>query len=79
MAVRPETLQNPERGLDLLDREAAEGARPRKRDDAAAELAAVRERIEAAKKIRPLRPSPHCCGTCWGDGRDAAIRVIEGK
>jgi len=35
-------------------------------------------RIAAARDLRPPREgSPHC-GCCWGRGRDAAIRAIEG-
>lgn len=53
------------------------GRRPEPQDqvDAAADLA---RRIEAARNLRAPRPSIEHCGHCWGEGRDAAIRVIEG-
>jgi len=79
MSVKPETLQNPERGLDLQNRE-AEGKAPRKREEpvaAAGELEHLRERIAAAKATTPKDPIPHC-GDCYRRGWTAALRSLEG-
>ena len=43
--------------------------------DAAEDLAT---RLQAARDLVPSRDEQLHCGHCWGQGRDAAIRVIEG-
>jgi len=48
---------------------------PRK-PDAAADLAA---RLQAARDMVPSRDEQLHCGHCWGQGRDAAIKAIEGS
>jgi hypothetical protein len=44
--------------------------------DPAGELAALKERIEAARRLPP--PSGVNDGAVWANGRDAAIKAIEG-
>jgi len=68
MAVRPESLENRERDDT---RPPAVGA--------AAELAALRQRIEAAKLVMPSTPHERHCFNCFTFGRDAAIRAILGE
>ena len=79
MAVRPSTLENPERDLRLATRgPIAPIAEEEPRHAAPAEeLRTIRERIEAARKLRPQAKDLHCAD-CFGRGRDAAIRLIEG-
>ncbi len=36
-------------------------------------------RLQAARDVVPPRDGQLHCGHCWGQGRDAAIRVIEGE
>jgi hypothetical protein len=36
------------------------------------------ERIAAARALRPPKPQIEHCGHCWGEGRDAALRALEG-
>lgn len=84
MAVKPIALDNPERDLALDNRGVTLPADPpttlRAREHpAAVELRELKGRIEDARKLRPAKPEPHCCGSCWGGGRDAAIRAIEGE
>lgn len=67
LAVRPESLENREAGT----RSPA--------PDAAAELAALRQRIEAAKRVTPESPRERHCINCFTFGRDAAIRAILGE
>jgi hypothetical protein len=59
--------------------EAAKDPQPVKKggtkDAEAPNLAA---RVAAARHLRPDLREIHC-GHCWGTGRDAALRVIEGE
>jgi hypothetical protein len=73
MSVRPETLENPERDLNLVNRQEDERSAKRKRDEAAG----FRERIETARQLKPEGSDLHCVD-CFQRGRDAAIRLIEG-
>lgn len=73
MSVRPETLENREQGL-------TGGSKPpRKREEAAAELEALRARIATAKATdRPKDSLPHC-SDCFRRGWRSAIAAIEGE
>lgn len=71
MSVRPETLENPERGLEISTREAKP---PRKREEHTAETRAFLDRL---KKARDLKPIALHWWECWRRGRDAAIATIE--
>lgn len=51
--------------------------RPKGEPDPAEASPSLAERIEAARALRPPRSSAVHCGCCFGQGRDAAIRVIE--
>lgn len=42
------------------------------------ELKAIRERIAAAREVKPNERDRHCLD-CFEKGRNAAVRVIEGK
>jgi len=77
MAVRPENLENPERAMDLSTRE--DDPKGRKREDpAAAELKALRERIEAVKAEPPLARYPEpACRACFVSGWAAAVKALE--
>jgi len=55
--------------------EAIAQMKPR-RPDTTTELATLRERIEHSRGL--LAPRGACCGHCWGEGRAAALRVIDG-
>lgn len=79
MAVKAETLETPERGLNLVARDGPEEERAAKakKAEASAELAAMRERIHGAKRLEPAGAQQHC-RDCFQKGRDAAIKAIEG-
>lgn len=80
-------LDNQEKGMSLNNRE-PRGSKKAQDDierfkkgeaSAEAELQGLRERIAAAKEI--TTPAPvHCsdCAQAFANGRDAAIKVIEG-
>jgi hypothetical protein len=73
MSVKAINLDNQERDMNLITRE--NGEEKPKREDHAATLRAMRERIAAAKAIRP--DGAHC-RDCFEQGRNAALRAIEG-
>ena len=79
MAVRPETLENPERGLSLVTREPAE-VEPLEDstagDHAAAELRALRDRIQEIRETHPKDAMPHC-RACYQRGVEAALRALD--
>jgi hypothetical protein len=78
MAVRPETLDNQERGLELTTREDADGKAGRRREDpAVGELKALRERIAAVLAAEPKDEAPHC-SDCFRRGWKAGLRGLEG-
>lgn len=84
MAVRPQSLNTPERGLELENRgpeavQAPADPTPEAEpvDGAAEELRELRERIAQARKVVPGRDGLHC-RDCFERGRDAALRMIEG-
>jgi hypothetical protein len=83
MAVRPESLETPERGLVLEDRgpavvPARVQAGPEDLEDTGlSELEELRDRIEKARRIEPGPQALHC-RDCFTRGRDAALKVIEG-
>lgn len=70
MAVKTETLQIPERDLDLANREGGD-VRGRKREEA------LRERIARARELKPRLHCSHCA-QAFADGRDAVLKVLEG-
>lgn len=82
-------LRNPEEGLELLNRDEGKLARKRPesvelralRNETAAlreELAGVKARIEAARKLEPkILHRVHNCRTCFRQARDATILAIE--
>jgi len=85
MAVKPEQLDHPERGLDLTTRD-PRGATKVATDiervkhgtpDAEGELQTLRARIEPARTLQPSPEQRHCLD-CFEKGRDAALRLIEG-
>jgi hypothetical protein len=64
--IRPESLDAPERGLEIATPE----------ETVEFEERPLRERIAAA---RHLVPSPQeGCRSCWQHGRDAAIALVAG-
>jgi hypothetical protein len=76
MSVKSRELENPERGLELQNRDAGDERGRRREDSAGAELRALRERVAAVKSTKPLDPVPHC-GDCYRRGWAAAVRAIE--
>ena len=79
MAVRPESLDTPERGMILEDRgPAAAGGPAESEDPVEAELRTLRERIDQARNVEPGTKILHC-RDCFHRGRDAALRLIEGR
>lgn len=74
MAVRPETLETPERDLSL---EMRPGPRSGSGSDASdsAELARLRGRLGDLKLVRP--PGGLGCRDCWDRGRLAIIAEVE--
>ena len=83
MAVRPESLDTPERGMMLENRGPAVAsarvqAAPEAPEDAVVgELEELKARIEKARRIEPGPKVLHC-RDCFTRGRDAALKVIEG-
>lgn len=71
MAVRPETLETPERDMHLMTR-APLVAEP----DAVDVQAELARRVEAARKMDP--PPDVGCRDCWHRGREAALGLIAG-
>lgn len=76
MAVNVADLTTPEQGQPLATRQRRQVA-TEAREDPAAELAALRARIEAARTIEPSAKERHCLD-CYTRGRNAAIKAIEG-
>jgi hypothetical protein len=74
MAVKPQSLENPERGLNLDAREPA--PKEERKRDAAADSA--RRRLqELLDQARELRPVARHWFDCWCQGRDAALAAVE--
>lgn len=74
MAVRPESIENPERDLEVTTRE-GDGKGGRKREDPP-ECRALRERLATARALTPQGRELHWRAS-WDQGRDAAIASIE--
>lgn len=71
MSVKPETLDNQERGMDLSSRE---GKSPKKGEEAAVDLQDLRARIAAA--VIP-KDTVSVCGDCFRRGWVATLSEIE--
>ena len=71
MSVKPEMLDNQERGMDLSTRG---GKAPRKREDLTPERLAFLGQLEKARELKPI--TLHWWD-CWRQGRDAAVVAIE--
>lgn len=85
MALRPESLDTPERGMDLEDRRPAvlraapdPVSEAEQEDSPADELRRLRLRIATARHVAPGPKGLHC-RDCFARGRDAALKVIEGE
>lgn len=88
MSIMPDELENPERSLDLENRDERRPRRPRlgpvpvlaqaAEPSAEEQLAALRTRIASARRLKVDRGALHC-RDCWERGRDAALDLIEGK
>jgi hypothetical protein len=77
MAIRPETLQTPERGMALTDRGPAAAAPLLPEDEPEGdERQLFMDRLEAARHVEPEGKDLHC-RDCFRRGRDAAVRKIE--
>lgn len=75
MAILPETLETPERDLELLTR--APGTAEDGPDfDEADELRVLRAKIEAARSLQASPRDMHC-RDCFQRGRDATLRALE--
>lgn len=69
MSVKANSLENPERDLQMTTREATEPSE-------AGKLAALRQRIAEAKVATPDAPIPEC-RDCYRRGWMAALRALE--
>ncbi len=79
MSVTSETLEHPERDLDLVNRDMK--GKPRTKPGAAPaddELQALRQRIGSAKATVGQDPKSHC-RDCFQRGWLAAVREIAGE
>ncbi len=74
--VKPETLENPERGMDLTTRGPVMDVAVRVDVAGAPELQALRARIKALKVTPPEDRAPHC-RACFMRGAEAALRALE--
>ena len=74
-AIHPETLETPERGLELSDRAAAapEPEPEPERDDSE-----IRRRIQAMKEALPIAVQGSC-RACFHRGARAALEVVGGE
>jgi hypothetical protein len=86
MSIEPETLEIPERDLELSNRGRKKKRTVDPEPETEDELASLRERVEAAA-LDPGRDraailehdsQPHC-GDCFTRGWVAAVRVIRGE
>jgi hypothetical protein len=64
--IRPETLQNPEQGLELTDRDVRTFSDPQ----------TLADRIAVARRLSPSMNDG--CRDCWSHGRNAAVAAITG-
>jgi hypothetical protein len=91
VSVNPDALDNPERSLALENRETRTTRRrlapipsavaaviASAPTAAEAELAEIKGRLAAARKLRPAPEVLHC-RDCFGRGRDAVLDFIEGR
>ena len=75
MAVRPESLETPERDLSLRTRE--EAPPPVRKPSAFEELRALKEKIVALRQAPPPDAKPHC-RDCFLRAVRATLDAIEG-
>jgi hypothetical protein len=73
MAVRPESLETPERGMGLENRGPAAAGPPLPEGD---EREMFMARLEAARHVEPEGKDLHC-RDCFRRGRDAAVRKMD--
>lgn len=66
------------RGMTSTDPKGAEGARQEMKKNGR-QAKSLAERLEAARALTPSQAAECHCGHCWANGRDAAIRAIEGE
>lgn len=78
MNVTPETLDNPERELDIANRDMKGKSRAKTGTPADDELQALRQRIGAAKSTVGQDPKSHC-RDCFQRGWKAAVKEIAGE
>lgn len=71
MAVKPEQIENPERAIDLSNREI--GSAKKVAHD---ELKALRARIAELHATIPQDSRPHCAD-CYRRGWAAALRALQ--
>jgi hypothetical protein len=64
-------------GADLENRQAGR-RRPEPEPAPSPAPADLATRLAAARALRPPDLRHEHCGHCWGEGRDAALRAIEG-
>ena len=78
MTVKPESLENAERDLELLTRDVKGGKKATAiaAGSAEEELMALRQRIAAAMTLTPEAPIPEC-RDCYRRGWQAALRSLE--
>ncbi len=77
MSVTPDHLENPERDLDLANRDLKGKPRAKGGAPPADELQALRQRLDTAK-VAGADTNPHCAD-CFRRGWAAAVRAIAGE
>lgn len=79
MAVKTETLEKPERGMNLTTRETADIERLKGSPTAEDELQALRDRVARVKALEPVDQKPIHCHDCFSRGWLAAVQAVEAK
>jgi hypothetical protein len=76
MSVKTENLENAERDLELMNREARGGKKAAAPRNAEEQLIALRQRIAEGLAATPAAPIPECVA-CYRKGWFAALRFLE--
>lgn len=76
MSVKPESLDNAERDLELMNRDVRGGKKAAAPRNAEEQLIALRQRIAEGLAATPAAPIPECVA-CYRKGWLAALRFLE--
>jgi hypothetical protein len=85
MSIKPEDLQHPERGLELVTRRGGKaGGRSAGKEaegpelELDDELEQLRARLQVAESLKKLPDTQPHCGDCFRRGWTAALRAVRG-